>query len=186
MFFQTIATGKPCPSSHSISSSFPLLRLGTTVPEQWGHACADILLGESMLHPPRSQAGLSHRTNFLHHWWSLWRSGRVKAQMGLLSHSCSNTQRVTLLVFIASLLATRSLCVYVCVCVSTEGVILIFFWTTQFLALLFFTFHSIITPLIFLKAKPYSNGLSWLKTKCCRGDDSPHMCQWVSEFLCEA
>lgn len=80
--------------------------------------------------------------------------------MGLLSHSCSNTQRVTVLVFIVSLLATPSLCVYVCVCVRREGVMLIFFWNYSVSCLVFFTFHSIITPLIFLKAKPYSNGLS--------------------------
>ncbi|KAK4817687.1 hypothetical protein QYF61_025779 [Mycteria americana] len=37
--------------SYSISSSFPLPGLGTTAPEQWGHAGADILPGESMLRP---------------------------------------------------------------------------------------------------------------------------------------
>lgn len=35
--------------SYSISSPFPLPGLGATAAELWGHA--DILLGESMLHP---------------------------------------------------------------------------------------------------------------------------------------
>lgn len=109
--------------SYSISSSFPLPGLSTTVPEQWRRVGADILLGESMLHPTNVTERPQSLHKPLHHWWSSWRSGRVRAQMGHLSHSCSNTQQVTLLVFSVSFLAAPSLCVctYVCVYVGRES-----------------------------------------------------------------
>lgn len=185
----------PCPSrqlqqespAHHLSLNFSFLpspHVGQHYPRavgtsSWGYPART---AHAVPHQGHRE-DISHSTNLLHHWWSPWGSGRVRAQMGLLSHSCSNIQQVTVSFQFWSF-GSIPVCLSMCH-VCREGVMLMFFRTTHFLALFFFTFHSIISPLIFLKAKLYSNGFSWLKTKCCRGDDSPHMCQWVSEFLCE-
>lgn len=98
-------------TSHSISPSFPLPRLGTTAWEQWEHAHVDILSGQLMLCPtmvtgktsatpqtfcitggvPEGQAGSEHR----------WGSYPIPVQ----------TPSRWLLVFSFGLLAAPSLCV---------------------------------------------------------------------------
>lgn len=131
--------------SYSISSSFPLTRLGTTAPEQWGHAGADILPGESMLRP----AKVTGRPQSLHKPFAPLMEP-LKVRWGhstdgtpipfLFKHSAGDFLSFQRQSFGYSLLV----CVYVCVCVCREGVIMVFFGTTQFLALFFSLFIALL------------------------------------------
>lgn len=134
MLFQTIATGKPCPSSLTLFL-LPFFSLDwAPLPESSRNMLMGISCQDSSCYASRSQEDISHFTKLLHHWWSPWGSGRVRAQVGLLSHSCSNTQRVTLGFQFWTFGCSVPVCLSMC-CVCREGVILMFFRTTHFLAL---------------------------------------------------
>lgn len=133
--------------AHHLSLYFSFL------PSPWiGHHCPRAVGTFSCGYPVRTahatphqghREDISHSTKLLHHWWSPWGSGRIRAQMGLLSHSCSNTQRVTVSFQFWSFGCYVPVCLSMC-CVCREGVILIFFGTTHFLALFFSLFIALL------------------------------------------
>lgn len=137
MLFQTIATGKPCPSSLTLFLLPSLSPDWAPLPESSRNVLMQISCQDSSCYaPPRSQG----RHHLLHKPFAApvesLRVRQGQSTDGLLSHSCSNTQRVTVSFQFWSFVCSVPVCLSMC-CVCREGVILIFFGATHFLDFFF-------------------------------------------------